>query len=288
MAVLIEEFHRAGAAIAELGHGAGDDHANVVALGLVEGRGGGLLEDLLVAALDRAVALPEMTDIAVLVGDDLDLDMARALKVFFQIDRIVAKGGAGLRLGGLHRDFEFLFRACDLHAATAAAGSGLYQHRIADLLGDLLGRGYRIEPAIGARHAGHASLDHGLLGRDLVAHHADMLRLRADEDEVVSLDHLGELGIFRQEAIAGMDGIGAGDLGRGDDLGLLQVGLARRRRPDAHALIGQPHRHGVGIGFGMDRHGCDAHFLAGAVDAQGNLAAVGDQDFLDHSGRSLS
>src|SRR5581483_12041656 len=47
-------------------------------------RGGGqagrgrLLDQLLVAALDRAIALAEGHDFAVRIGEDLDLDMARA------------------------------------------------------------------------------------------------------------------------------------------------------------------------------------------------------------------
>jgi hypothetical protein len=32
----------------------------------------------------------------------------------------------------------------------------------------------------------------------------------------------------------------------------------------------------------MDRHGGDSHFFAGAVNPQGNLAAVGDQNFIKH------
>jgi hypothetical protein len=39
--------------------------------------------------------------------------------------------------------------------------------------------------------------------------------------------------------------------------------------------------HGVGVGGGMHRDRLDAHFVAGAVDAQRDLAAIGDQDLLD-------
>jgi hypothetical protein len=45
--------------------------------------------------------------------------------------------------------------------------------------------------------------------------------------------------------------------------------------------------HRVGIGGGVHRDGLDAHLVAGAVDAQGNLAAVGDQELLDCHGRLL-
>src|SRR3546814_4377758 len=39
--------------------------------------------------------------------------------------------------------------------------------------------------------------------------------------------------------------------------------------------------HGVGIGGGMHCDRLDAHFMAGAMDTQRDLAAVGDQDLLD-------
>ena len=46
---------------------------------------------------------------------------------------------------------------------------------------------------------------HDLDGRDLVAHQADGLGLRADEDEAALLDPLGKIRVLGQEAIARMD-----------------------------------------------------------------------------------
>jgi hypothetical protein len=40
--------------------------------------------------------------------------------------------------------------------------------------------------------------------------------------------------------------------------------------------------HRVGIRRGMHRHGRHAHFAGRADDAQRDLAAVGDQDLLEH------
>jgi hypothetical protein len=40
--------------------------------------------------------------------------------------------------------------------------------------------------------------------------------------------------------------------------------------------------HRVGIRGGMNRNCGDSHLLAGAVDAQRDLAAIGDQDFFEH------
>ena len=62
----------------------------------VERGGGRLFEHLLVAALDRAVALAERHDVAVRVGEDLDLDVARALEVALAEDRVVAERCARL------------------------------------------------------------------------------------------------------------------------------------------------------------------------------------------------
>ncbi len=61
----------------------GQRHCGVVELGpgrVGQVRGRGLLEELLVAALHRAFAGPEMHDAAVGVADDLHLDMARTLR----------------------------------------------------------------------------------------------------------------------------------------------------------------------------------------------------------------
>ena len=59
-------------------------------LGVERGRGR-FLQHLLVAALQRAVALAQMHDVAVAVGEDLDLDMARMGEVFLHIDGVVAE-----------------------------------------------------------------------------------------------------------------------------------------------------------------------------------------------------
>jgi len=40
--------------------------------------------------------------------------------------------------------------------------------------------------------------------------------------------------------------------------------------------------HGVGVGGRVHGHRRNAQLLAGAQDAQRDLAAIGDQDFLEH------
>src|SRR3990167_2430237 len=95
------------------------------------------------------------------------------------------------------------------------------------------------------------------------------------------LDNLGELGIFRQEAVAGVNRIGAGNFSRRQDARLFEIAFRRWRGTDTDAFVGKAHGHGVTVGFRMDDDRLQSHFLARAVDAQRNLAAVGDQDFAD-------
>src|SRR5262249_56278393 len=55
------------------------------------------LHHFLIAALDRAFALAEMNDVAVLVTQHLDFDMARIDNEFLAEHPVVAEGGFGLR-----------------------------------------------------------------------------------------------------------------------------------------------------------------------------------------------
>ena len=84
----------------------GDDGANRRSAGR-RGRGGQrrrrrLLEDLLVPALDRAVALAQVDALAIPVDRDLDLDVAVVVEPLLEVQRVVAERGA--RLGTADRD----------------------------------------------------------------------------------------------------------------------------------------------------------------------------------------
>src|SRR3546814_1604104 len=68
-----------------------------------------------------------------------------------------------------------------------------------------------------------------------------MFRLGADPHQLVQFDDLGKAGVFGKKAIAGVDGVGVGDLRRSDDVGDVQIAIGDRWRADAHRLVGQPH-----------------------------------------------
>ena len=103
-----------------------------------------------------------------------------------------------------------------------------------------------------------------------------------DELDVAGLADLGEVGALRQEPVAGMDRVGAGDLGGADDRRHVQVAVGAARRADADVLVGEADVQRVLVGLGVDGDGLDAQLAAGADHAQRDLAAVGDQDLLEH------
>ena len=63
---------------------------------LIDGRRRRLFDHLLVASLERALALAEVNRVAVRVGQDLDLDVPRAGQIALQDQSIVAECRSGL------------------------------------------------------------------------------------------------------------------------------------------------------------------------------------------------
>src|SRR5690606_21897602 len=128
---------------------------------------------------------------------------------------------------------------------------------------------------------------HRLLGADLVAHGAYAFGTRSDEDETALFHPFREIGVFRQEAVAGVDGLGVCDFGGRDQRGHVQIAVAPRGGPDADGFIGQAHVLGLAVGLGMHDHGLDAQFAAGTQDPKGDFAAIGDQDFFEHGVQAM-
>ncbi len=171
----------------------------------------------------------------------------------------------------------------DLHAAPAAARSRLDENREADLLGDLQRFLLGENRPVGARHAGNAEAPRRRLGLDLVAHQPDVLRLGADEGDVMLFENLGEARVLGQEPIARMYSVGAGDFAGGQQRGNVEIGIARRGRADADGLVGELHVHGVGVGGRVHGDRRDAELLRRAENSQRDFAAIGDENFIEHS-----
>src|SRR5579871_1361926 len=81
-----------------------------------------------------------------------------------------------------------------------------------------------------------------------------------------------------------MDGVRAGDVGGADDVGRVEIAVFGGRRADADRLIRPVDMQGIGIGGRVDGDGLDAQLFARADDADGDLAAIGNQNLFEHPG----
>ena len=286
VAVLVdEELHSAGADVADrLG-----DLDGVAAQGfdrlLRDGPGGGELDDLLIAALQGAVALTEVIDVAVLVGEDLHLDVLRLDQVLLHKDVAAAEGLLGLTVHQLIGGLDLLDGVAAAHAAAAAAGSGLEDDGEAEAHGLLNGVIAVLQRLGAAGDDRHAALDGDLLGAELIAHFRQHVGRRADEENAVILTGTGKLGVLGQEAVAGVDGGHAAALGQTDDAGNIQIGTQRGLLlADQIGLVGSGAEEGVGVLVGVDGNRVQAQIVAGAENTHCDLAAVGHQNFFDLGG----
>ena len=226
-----------------------------------------------------------MNHVAVLIGEDLKLNMARIANGAFE-DQFVRPERARRfgtcprqRIGEIERGRD------QPHAPPATAGSRFHHQRKADAGGCRRHSLVRLILTLITRHARDAGCAHQLLGARLVAHGSDRRRGRADEDEPGGRTSLGERGILGKEAIAGMNRVGPGALGSAEQGVDVQIAVARRRRPDMHRHIGLAHMQRIGIRVAEDGDGAITQRLCRAHDPARDLAAIGDQDFAEAAHR---
>ena len=135
----------------------------------------GLLNQLLMPTLNRAIALAQMHRLPVRIRQNLKLDVPRFLDVFLDVNLAVAE-----------RFFRFV--PCDMvflrkrnvimrdpHSATAAARHSLDDHRITHLARNLHRFTFRFHRSIRSRHNRDACFSHRVLRHRFIAHHFDGL-----------------------------------------------------------------------------------------------------------------
>ena len=242
-----------------------------------------LLDELLVTALDRAVAVTEVQEVTVRVGEHLHLEMARRREIPLDEQRAVTEGALGQAARGGERAVELRALAHDLHALAAAPGRGLDDQRKPEALRLVLElRELLLLARIAGQH-GDPGRTHACLGEDLRAHGADRRRRWPDEGQPGGEAGFGEPGVLGEEPVAGVDRRGGARACRFEECGDVEIALARGGGTQAPRLISLAYVPRVRIGIRVDRHGADVHAPCGAEDAAGDLAAVGDQQTFDHA-----
>ena len=274
-----EIFDRAGAVVAGLAADRLGGGVDLGALLVGQERRGRLFDELLVAALQRAVAGADDDDVAVRVGEHLCLDVTRLVEI--TLDEAFTATESSDRLAGRRREQlrDLFHRAGDLQTSAAAAEGRLDRDR-KPVFGrerdHLVGPGDRLR---GAGHERRTGAGRDVSGGHLVAEVADRLRRRADPGQP-GVDHgLSELGVLGEKAVAGVYAVGAGPRGDVDELVDAQVGVGGGVAPERVGLVGQRHVHRVPIGVGVDGDAREAGVTTRPNHADGDLATVGDQNF---------
>ena len=278
-----DEFDRAGA---DIFHGlsrADRRHADGLARLGVHARCWRFLDYLLVAALQRAVALEQMHDIAVSVAEHLNFDVARRENIFLDQHAVVAKSRCGLAPAAFQRAVEVRLGIDPAHALAATTGHCLDQHGIADH-GSLAAQARRrlVIPHIAGRDW-HTGRDHPLLGRILKAHRTDRGGRGTDPDKTRRNHRLGEFGVLRQEAIARMDRLRPRLPRCREDALLAQIAVPWQGGSNEHRTVRLAHEGLRGIGVGMDRDRADTEPPRGAYNPARDLATVRDEQTAEHA-----
>src|SRR5262245_14303860 len=95
-AVFIEKLDGTDPEIADLAHGFRNRFADRIARACVKRGRGAFLPDLLVAALQGAIALAQVNRLTLAVTKNLDFDVTRSLEISLNVDGIVTESGLGL------------------------------------------------------------------------------------------------------------------------------------------------------------------------------------------------
>ena len=272
-----QTFDRAGRAIPGRASRVDRDPADPLAQRVVDRGRGSLLDELLMAALDRAVALAEVDHIAVPVGQDLNLDVTGILDEPLDVDGRIGEVLLPLARRGLERTACVVGSVDELHSLPAPSRRRLDDQRVADLLAehdDALDRSDRLDRARDDRDAGGA---HRSAGSGLRPHQLDRGRRRPDPDQAGLLDEAGEPCVLGEEAVAGMNSSRPGAKRGLDEHVAAEVALRGRAWADEVRLVGGAHVRAPPVGLRVDGDAAEPELAQGAKDPDRDLAAVRDE-----------
>ena len=128
-----QELDGAGVLISDLTQGVLQLFANLFTQLWRNAGGRRFFQQLLMPALNAAFAFAECHYLAVLVGENLKLDVARSLDKFFHVQIAITESCRSLRMRRLIKLRQLFCSADHTHAAPTAPSRGLQDHGIAHL-----------------------------------------------------------------------------------------------------------------------------------------------------------
>ena len=169
-------------------------------------------------SLDGAVTLIEMNDVSFLVSQDLHFDVLGVLEVLLNEYIVYTKSLGSFGSGGSELRKQFLFRTYDPHTSSAAACGSLEDDGITAHSCKFSGLFFGLDSLL---NAGYCRNSYGLsdqLGLDLIAQVVHHDGSGSDEFDPCLLTCCCEFNVLRKESVAGMDGVCAFVLCKGNDL----------------------------------------------------------------------
>jgi hypothetical protein len=209
--------------------------------------------------LQRALALPEVNQVSVLVTQNLDLDVPRPFQVLLHVERRIAEGVLRLRLGVAPSSVQLLLGTNHAHALAAPAGHRLQQHRITPFLRPPLHLLGRRQGCGRPRHDWRPGALRRVPRLSLVSHQLHRFRRRPDEDHPGVVAGPRQPRVLRQEAVTWVQRLGAALPRHVHQFVDVQVTLGRGRRADPVSLVGHQHVLGGAVHLRVDRHRADPH-----------------------------
>src|SRR5215469_14008408 len=135
----------------------------------------------------------------------------------------------------------------DSHAAATAAFSRLDENWISNFGSEFERRFFVGDDTRASRNNRQAGGGKLAASAIFFAHHANHFGGRSDESDVRSLANFRKVGVFRKEAIAGMDRIDVSDFSGADHVRNVQIAFRRARWADANRFVSKAHVEGIAV-----------------------------------------
>ena len=276
-----QKLHRAGAAVADCPAQTQGGVDQGLAQVFVQVGAGRHLHDLLPPSLNAALPLPQMRQ-PVAVAEQLHFHMAGFGQIFLHIEGGVAEGG--LRLGGAAGEgfLKGIRRFHHPHAPSAAASHCLDQDGSAVQAVHEGGGLRQSNRPVATLQQGDAATRRQAPRLGFVPQRRERVRRRPHKGDALRLQPRRKLGVLAQKAVARMHRVTAVRQRQGDDLLHVQIG-ADAAPLQGQGLISAAPVQGLGVLRSINRHAGQAGVQGGAGDANGDFAAVGDEQ-LFHGG----